>query len=294
MVSDQAQLLRQMVENKGAFQRVIRPMHIITVTSGKGGVGKSNFSVNLAIALKKMGKAPIIVDADLGLANVEIILGEMPRYNLSHLIKRECDLKKLITPTSYGIYFISGGTGIREMSFLSKEQIISISQQLRGLDEFTDTLIIDTGAGINDTVIKCCELADQIYTIVTPEPTSMTDGYALIKTLLTDINKKPNLKLVINKVENQQEAQHVFHKLNQVSQRFLDYPIGYGGFIPYDETLFKAVKQQIPVMNYAPHTKASLAYSQIAKVYLNSMMGGYEERQERTDWIHRFKRLFTR
>ena len=161
MMSDQAQLLRQMVNNKEeTVDLSSRDMHIITVASGKGGVGKSNLSVNLALALKALGKKPIILDADFGLANVEIILGEQPEYNLAHLIRGECDIKSLITQSKHGISFISGGSGIKEMNFLSNYQITKISHQLSQLSEFTDILIIDTGAGINDIVVKFCSLAD--------------------------------------------------------------------------------------------------------------------------------------
>ena len=292
MMNDQAQLLRQMVGSKEHIPEEERTMHIITVASGKGGVGKSNFSVNLALALKNLGKSPIILDADFGLANVEIILGETPKYNLSHLIKGECDIEALITQSKHGISFISGGSGIKEISFLSREQINQISHQLAKLNDHTDILIIDTGAGINDIVVKFCNLADQVYVVVTPEPTSITDGYALMKTLITSFGLKAKLKLVINKAESQVEAHDVFNKLSYVCKNFIGYPVDYAGFIPYDEMLFKSVKQQVPIFEYAPHAKSSIAYFQMAKLYLGSI----GEKQVQTDvkesWISKFKRLF--
>lgn len=293
MMSDQAQLLRQMVNNMSVGENSEHTMHIITVASGKGGVGKSNFSVNLALALKSLGKNPIILDADFGLANVEIILGETPKYNLSHLIKGACEIESLITPSKHGISFISGGSGIKEMSFLSAAQINQISHQLSRLNDYTDILIIDTGAGINDIVVKFCNLADQVYVVVTPEPTSITDGYALMKTLITSFGLKAKLKLVINKAESQNEAHDVFNKLSYVCKNFIGYPIDYAGFIPYDDMLFKAVKQQVPIFAYAPHAKASSAYFQMAKLYLGSIGEKQVHTEVKENWISRFKRLFS-
>ena len=294
MMSDQAHLLRQMVNSmEGEKETCDRQMHIITVASGKGGVGKSNFSVNLALSLKALGKNPIILDADFGLANVEIILGEVPKYNLSHLIKGQCEIESLITPSKYGVSFISGGSGVKEMNFLSSEKINHISHQLSRLNEYTDVLIIDTGAGINDIVVKFCDLADQVYVVVTPEPTSITDGYALMKTLLMGFGLKAKVKLVINKAESQKEAHDVYNKLNYVCHNFLNTEVDYAGFVPYDEQIFKSVKAQVPIYAFAPHAKASTAYYQMARLYLGSIgEHGNRENDVKESWINKFKRIF--
>ena len=294
MMSDQAQLLRQMVNHKEEqMVSLKKEMHIITVASGKGGVGKSNFSVNFALALKALGKNPIILDADFGLANVEIILGEQPQYNLSHLIKGECQISDLVTTSKHGISFISGGSGIRDMNFLPSYQITQISHQLAKLSELTDILIIDTGAGINDIVVKFCNLADQVYVVVTPEPTSITDGYALLKTLISNFGLKSTVKLVINKADSQNEAHNVFNKLSYVCKNFLKFEVDYAGFIPYDEQLFKAVKEQVPIFRYAPSSKASTAYHQMATLYLSSLGIITKKIQIKENWVSKFKRLFT-
>lgn len=293
-MSDQAQLLRQMVNHKEEqMVSLKKEMHIITVASGKGGVGKSNFSVNFALALKALGKNPIILDADFGLANVEIILGEQPQYNLSHLIKGECQISDLVTTSKHGISFISGGSGIRDMNFLPSYQITQISHQLAKLSELTDILIIDTGAGINDIVVKFCNLADQVYVVVTPEPTSITDGYALLKTLISNFGLKSTVKLVINKADSQNEAHNVFNKLSYVCKNFLKFEVDYAGFIPYDEQLFKAVKEQVPIFRYAPSSKASTAYHQMATLYLSSLGIITKKIQIKENWVSKFKRLFT-
>lgn len=293
-MSDQAQLLRQMMNGKAAHdsEPTKHDMHIITVASGKGGVGKSNFSVNLALALQALGKRTIILDADFGLANVEIILGEHPQYNLSHLIKGECKMSDLVTPSKYGISFISGGSGIRDMNFLPSYQIAEISRKLNQLSDLTDILIIDTGAGINDIVVKFCNLADQVYIVVTPEPTSITDSYALLKTLVGNFGLKSDVKLMINKADSQKEAHDVYHKLSYACKNFLEYKVDYAGFVPYDDQLFKAVKEQVPVFKYNMRAKASMAYYQIAKAYLAQNEGRVEKNMQSEGWINRFKRLF--
>ncbi|MEE1073659.1 MAG: MinD/ParA family protein [Cellulosilyticum sp.] len=294
MNNDQAKLLRQMVDgqSKVSEKSLNREMHIITVASGKGGVGKSNFSVNLALALQGLGKKPIILDADFGLANVEVILGEHPQYNLSHLIKGECQIKDLVTESKYGISFISGGSGIRDMSFLPSYQISEISHKLGQLSELTDILIIDTGAGINDIVVKFCNLADQVYIVVTPEPTSITDSYALLKTLINNFNLSSRVKLMINKADSQKEAHDVYNKLRYVCDNFLRFPVEYAGFIPYDEELFRAVKEQVPIFKYNMRAKASMAYYQIAKAYLIEIGEQLAKQVEKENWLSKFKRLF--
>lgn len=295
MSSDQAQLLRQLVngQSESKEDNIQRDMHIITVASGKGGVGKSNFSVNLALALQGLGKNPIILDADFGLANVEVILGEHPKYNLSHLINGECRIGDLVTKSQYGISFISGGSGIRDMSFLPSYQISDISRKLGELSSLTDILIIDTGAGINDIVVKFCNLADEVYVVVTPEPTSITDSYALLKTLINNFKLKTKVKLMINKADSQKEAHDVYKKLNYVCENFLQHPVDYAGFVPYDEELFRAVKEQVPIFRYNMRAKASMAYYQIAKAYLIGLGEQVKKESMKENWVNRFKRLFS-
>ena len=297
-MNDQAELLRRMMEkseericleidneNKSYFD-----MNIITVASGKGGVGKSNFSVNLGLAMQELGNRCLILDADFGLANIEIILGERPKYNISHLIKGEKELKDVVSISKYGIPFISGGSGIKEMNFLSAEQIDSISTKLSELNKYTDNLIIDTGAGINDIVIKFCKLAGSIYIVVTPEPTSVTDGYALIKTLIAQFNVDTPIKVIVNKASDQREANEVFNKLYFVTKEFLNREIEYGGFIPYDENLFKSAKEQVPMIKYNSKSKSSQAYYNIA----NSAMGMEKTKTNtKENWRNKFKKIFS-
>ena len=290
-MNDQAEALRQMVGinevNKFAQQE---DMRIITVASGKGGVGKSNFSVNLGLAMQVLGQKPIVLDADFGLANVEIILGERPKFNLSHLIKGQCHIYDLVTTSKYGLPFISGGSGIKDMNFLPTYQIDKIRSQLAELSSLTNMLIIDTGAGINDIVVKFCKLAHEVYIIVTPEPTSITDGYALIKTLIGQFDLDTTIKVIVNKAMSQEEAHEVFHKLYYVTEHFLKRPIQYGGFVPYDEQLFKSVKEQVPVFEYNRQAKSSMAYYQIGRIILGDKS---KQTIKKENWVSRFKKIFS-
>lgn len=290
-MNDQAEILRQMMSVNGTNKPMQQDeMRIITVASGKGGVGKSSFSVNLALAMQDLGESPIILDADFGLANVEIILGERPPFNLSHLIKGQCCIEELVTRSKYGLSFISGGSGIKDMNFLSPHQIDKISTQLAQLSKLTNMLIVDTGAGINDIVVKFCKLAHEVYIVVTPEPTSITDGYALIKTLIGQFDLDSTIKIIVNKAISQEEAHEVFHKLYYVTNQFLKRPIQYGGFIPYDEQLFKSVKEQVPVFKYNREAKSSIAYYQVGKIVLGDKC---KQVAKKENWITRFRKIFT-
>ncbi len=291
-MNDQAQVLRTLVAKniENEPMKMSSNMKVITVASGKGGVGKSNFSVNLALALKDLGKKPIILDADFGLANVEIILGERPKYNLSHLLNEQCEMKELVTKSKYDISFISGGSGIKEMLFLTPAQIEKVSRGLATLEEISDLLVVDTGAGINDVVLKFCKLAQEVYIIITPEPTSITDGYALIKTIASQMQEKVKINIIINKAVSKQEAVQVFQNLQGVAKAFLSLEICYGGFIPYDEKLFMAGKAQVPISIYDKKAKSSVAYREIARCICDKPVG---DEVPSGHWFQRFKSIFT-
>ena len=288
-MNDQAELLRSLVAHNINDKPIeSTKMKVITIASGKGGVGKSNFSVNLALSLQKLGKKPIILDADFGLANVEIILGERPKYNLANVLSGQCEMKEIITKSKYDISFISGGSGIKEMMFLTPAQIDKLSRQLEVLEEVGDTLIVDTGAGINDIVLKFCNLAQEIYIVITPEPTSITDGYALIKTIASKSTEDTNIKIIINKAVSREEATQVFNNLFEVAKAFLKIEIQYGGYIPYDEKLFMAVKAQVPVSRYDEKAKSSIAYKEIAQSFCNIPIIPHKN-----NWLSKFKNLFS-
>lgn len=265
---DQAEQLRIIKANRQS-----RPLaRVITVTSGKGGVGKSNTAINLAIQFRKMGKKVIILDADFGLANIEIMFGTVPKHNLCDLIYQGKNIKEIITWGPMEVGFISGGSGIVGMSNLSKDYLNYIIQNLAELDTIADIVIVDTGAGIADAVLEFLVASGEILLVTTPEPTSITDSYSLLKALYRhpryreDITK---IKMISNRVERESEGLGLFNKLNAVVSRYLNIPMIYLGCVPQDVQLMKAVMEQVPVSMQNPSAKSSLAYERIARRLLD-------------------------
>ena len=267
---DQAEQLRNIIKANNQPQRPLA--RVITVTSGKGGVGKSNTAINLAIQFRKIGQRVIILDADFGLANIEIMFGAVPKHNLCDLIYQGKNIKEIITWGPMEVGFISGGSGIAGMSNLSRDYLNYIVQNLVQLDEMADTIIIDTGAGISDAVLEFLVASGEILLVTTPEPTSITDSYSLLKAL----NRHPrysgettSVKVIANKVADEEEAKALFAKLEAVVVRYLRVPVTYLGMIPQDQLLARAVMQQMPVSLENPRARSTLAYEELAAKLMN-------------------------
>lgn len=260
---DQAAKLRELIKNQNNPKSLAR---VITVTSGKGGVGKSSVSVNLAMQLRRLGKRVVILDADFGLANVEVMLGIRPQYNLADLMFKGKSLNDIITQGPEGIGFISGGSGIAELINLTSEQVVSLAQKLSELDQFADVIIVDTGAGISDNVMEFVAVSQEVLLVATPEPTSITDAYALLKTLnkRNEDSGRMTVKLVANKVENDIDGQKLCDKLNIVVKKFLDINLEYLGSVTMDISVTKAVMQQKPFSIVFPNSAASKSVQAIA------------------------------
>ncbi len=260
---DQAERLRIIKANQQ-----IKPMaRVITVTSGKGGVGKSNTAINLAIQFRKMGKRVIILDADFGLANIEIMFGAVPKHNLCDLIYQGKSIKEIITWGPMEVGFISGGSGIAGMSNLSRDYLNYIIHNLVQLDSLADVIIVDTGAGISDAVLEFLVASGEIILITTPEPTSITDSYSLLKALSRHPRyqtESTTIKMIANRVSREEEGQILYNKLNAVVTRYLKIPFVFLGSVPQDDKLQRAVMQQTPVSIQSPNAKSSLAYENIA------------------------------
>lgn len=267
---DQAEQLRNIIKAGSQPQRPLA--RVMTVTSGKGGVGKSNTAINLAIQFRKMGQQVIILDADFGLANIEIMFGAVPKHNLCDLIYQGKSIQDIITWGPMNVGFISGGSGIAGMSNLSIDYLNYIIRNLVELDEMADTIIVDTGAGISDAVLEFLVASGEILLVTTPEPTSITDSYSLLKAL----NRHPRysseisqVKVIANKVFSEAEAESLYAKLEAVVGRYLKIPITYLGMIPHDNQLAKAVMQQMPVSIDNPRARSALAYEAIAAKLMN-------------------------
>lgn len=263
---DQAEQLRNII--KAGTVSHNRPLaRVITVTSGKGGVGKSNTAINLAIQFRKMGQRVIILDADFGLANIEIMFGAIPKHNLCDLIYQGKNIREIITWGPMEVGFISGGSGIAGLSNLNKEYLGYIIRNLEELDAIADTIIVDTGAGISDAVLEFLVASGEILLVTTPEPTSITDSYSLLKALSRHprfSSEASQVKVIANKVNSREEGETLFGKLNAVVSGYLKFPIVYLDAVPNDQQLSKAVMQQMPVSLQSPQAKSALAYERIA------------------------------
>lgn len=271
---DQAEQLRNVV--KKINQNNTKTARVITVTSGKGGVGKSNVSVNLAVQLKKAGKNVIIFDADFGLANVEVMFGAIPQYNLSDLIYSGKSIKEIITPGPIGIGFISGGSGIIGLNNLHKEQIVYLVNAINELNDMADFIIIDTGAGISDQVMEFVLASPEILLVTTPEPSSLTDSYSLLKALYKNPNftaSKSRVHVIANRVTSYEDGKGVFDKLNSVVAQFLQGNLNYLGMIPQDLAIDRAVRQQKTVTLSEPNSNAAKAFNVLA----NNLLDGTNE-----------------
>ena len=278
---DQAENLRKLVQQ--STNQTTRPVaRVITVTSGKGGVGKSSLAVNLAIDFARLGKKVIIFDAVFGLANLEIMLGIRPPYNLADLMFRGKNLEDIIVDGPEGIGFISGGSGIQELTMLSREQIIYLTQKLFQLDKLADLIIIDTGAGIADSVLEFVAASSEVLLVVTPEPTSITDAYALLKTLNRKSEfsiKNSKIRVVANRIAQPSEGPELFEKLSIVSEKFLDIPLEYLGSIPQDPNSSKSILQQQPISVSFPNSPSAKAMAQLAEKICNIDTGVVAEKK---------------
>lgn len=265
---DQAERLRNIIKRQQYQPDLPLPQsRVITVTSGKGGVGKTSVSVNLAISLSRMGKKVVILDADFGLANIEIMLGIRPNYNLADLMFRGKGMRDIITYGPENIGFISGGSGINEMANLNKPQIVDLIQKMSELDQLADVVIVDTGAGIGNSVLEFVASSEEVLLVATPEPTSITDAYALLKSLNRNSSYRratTMVKLIANQVRSAGDADELHEKLGIVVNKFLSIDIDFLGSIPYDENMSKAILRQEPVVLSAPGSPAARSIFEIA------------------------------
>lgn len=263
---DQAERLRKMVQSNTVN---VSPStaRVITVTSGKGGVGKTNTVVNLAIQFKKAGKRVVILDADFGMANIEVMFGAIPKYNLTDMVQKGMPLKSIVAEGPMGVGFISGGSGVADLVDLEKDQLQYLIQRLRELDEMADIILIDTGAGIGSTVVEFLTASSEIVVVTTPEPTSITDSYSLLKTLNNTpgfLEKKARVYFLANRVSSRNEGRALFQNLSVVVNKFLSIQMDYLGMVPQDDAILKAVMQQSPVSIKMPASRSSRAFEELA------------------------------
>ena len=266
---DQAENLRNVIKAQNI--RNIENTKVITITSGKGGVGKSNMAVNLAVWFTRLGKKVIILDADFGLANVEVMFGTLPNYNLSDVIFKGMSIRDIITPGPLGIGFISGGSGVVGLNNLNREQIAFLVHNLSLLNDLCDILIIDTGAGVSDQVLEFVLASPEVILVSTPEPSSLTDSYSLMKAMYKSqkySKEGTNVHLVASKVMSETEGKAVYSKMDSVVKKFLGGDLDYLGYIAYDSSLEKAVRNQKVVSLEYPTAKSTKCFESVASKLL--------------------------
>jgi flagellar biosynthesis protein FlhG len=281
---DQARVLREMKEIDTGFygmnlknrqKKRNKGVRVIAITSGKGGVGKTNIAANFAYIFSKMGERVLLLDADTGLANIDVILGITPKYSLFHVLHGEKILSEVIVQGPGGIMILPAASGIQEMSELSRGQKLALVKELDSLGESLDFMFIDTAAGIAENVMYFNMIAREIIVVASPEPTSLTDAYALIKLLYEGYSAK-RFMLLVNMVTGPNEAKEVYRRLNSATDHFLNLFVDYLGYILCDKTVHEAVKQQSILVEFSPNSMASKCLFAVAEKLCQKRPEDYE------------------
>ena len=243
---------------------VVHAVQVIAVTGGKGGVGKTTVAVNLSLALAELGRRVVLLDGDLGLANIDALLGLALQYTLADLIEGRCELSDVLVRGPGGVRIVPAASGVRSMVHLSPAQHAGLIQAFSEIGDSVDVLVIDTAAGIGDSVVSFVRAAQEVLLVVCDEPTSITDAYALIKLLNRDYGMN-HFRVLANMAQSPQEGRNLFAKLTKVTERFLEHVIlQYVGAVPYDESVRKAVQKQRAIYENFPRSKCAQAFQAIA------------------------------
>jgi flagellar biosynthesis protein FlhG len=261
-MNDQAKKLRELVDANKKNQKVI------AVSSGKGGVGKTSIISNMAVALSNINKKVILLDGDLGLANVDIVLGVKTNYSIVDVINKSKNLEDIIVDYNQNMKIIPAGSGIEDISNVSENDLIDLLEKLNELSSQTDVLLIDTGAGISKKVMTLLKNAMDIVIVATPEPTSIADAYATIKILTLNYNRK-DIKMFINMVKDKQEAQNVFNNMNNICEKFLNTKLEMASYSVFDKTLPNSIKSQKPIIQYYPDSSFSVSIKRLINYFFS-------------------------
>jgi len=274
-MEDQAEKLREMMREKKSTAKAGterkpfigsdgngeggggRKTRVITISSGKGGVGKTNLSVNMALAFARIGRKVVVMDADLGLANINVMFNLIPKYNLYHVIKKQKTIQEILVETEYGISIVAGASGFSQIANMGRKERQDFIEEMNSLS-FADIIIIDTGAGVSSNVLDFVAAADDAIIVTTPEPTAMTDAYSIIKIIATEYKSiDMELKLVVNRARSASDAKTVADRMINITGQFLNMKMDYLGFVYEDQAVANAVRYQKPFMVTDPKCKAS-------------------------------------
>ena len=274
-MSDQASALRKLMEDKSEAQieeasivsqnnisNQAKRSRVITITSGKGGVGKTNIAVSLAIALQMIGKRVLLIDADIGMANVDVLLGSISKHNVLDLLEDDVELKDVLVEGPHGVNYISGSSGVEKALNFTYEERRMLHKKLANCEELADIILVDPGAGLGRHVVDFLIAADEVLLVTTPEPTSLSDAFAVIKTYSAHSEKK-NIRLVVNRIFNEEERIEVTEKLNATANKMLNISITCAGYIFEDLNVIECVKKQVPFIVAKPDCLASKCISQL-------------------------------
>ncbi|GEN44937.1 MinD/ParA family protein [Alkalibacillus haloalkaliphilus] len=265
--------------------------HTIAVFSGKGGVGKSNFALNFSIALGQQGKKVLIFDLDIGMGNIDILLGLQPKNSLSTMLEKNLQISDIIEEGTQGISYIAAGTGLSDFFHLDQSKYNYFIQQLQFVASTYDYIIFDLGAGMSEEHLAFIQAADESIVVTTTEPTSITDAYAAMKRLIVHSSRDHlKISLLVNRAQSEQEAQIAFTKLESVVTKFLNYKLNFIGFIREDRTVVEAVKKQIPYYILNERGKAKKSLDQVITDFMNEPVKHKNNRQ----FISRVRSMFTR
>ncbi|AJA47902.1 ATPases involved in chromosome partitioning [Clostridium pasteurianum DSM 525 = ATCC 6013] len=285
---DQAQRLRQMAAKEGNMNKSQTAPKIITVTSGKGGVGKSNFVVNLSITLQKMGKKVLIFDADVGMGNDDVLMGFLPKYNVFDVIFNNKNIEDVIIEGPFGVKLLPGGSGVARINEITNTQRNNFLNKLSQLENL-DYIIMDTGAGISRSVLGFVSCCDELFLIITPEPTSLMDSYSLLKAVV-HFKIKDQIKIIVNRTYDSEEAEETYNKFANAVNNFLKIHISYMGNISEDRKLVSAVRNQEPFVIGSPNSSASQDLLKIANKILGDSEGYYKSNEAGIQGL--FKKIF--
>ncbi len=265
--ADQADTLRSLSDRLNDSHKMNagsnKAARVLSVTSGKGGVGKTAVVSNVAVALAKLGKKVLIIDADLGLANIDVVFGLAPRYNLNHFFSGQQSLASILVEGPQGVQILPAGSGVQQFTHLDASHKIRFLDDLETLPGDYDVVLIDTEAGISENVTYFNQAAQDILVVTTPEPTAITDAYALMKLLSSQYHEK-RFNLIVNSVRHSDEALDVYRKLTMVSNRYLDISIDFMGGIPFDRKMYESVRRQKVMVEMYPGHKVSQAFEKLA------------------------------